>query len=380
MAPRNFCQPLRRPPTIFVGIVAAVLSLWSNSSAQGPDPHKSMSLRSYGGGNTAVDPQVASYTAMGASPADPPSYLPWYASPSPLPSVSAYVGIGGAWGSGNIYNTATNAFPSQAPGTGVLDTGQCSFMCFGSPGRTSHHFFAYGNDVNPPSIMAPGTSYTHYGAAADCTPTPPGQGSCPGGVENQAFGATIQSSPQQQGPFFLAVDGTGNLGVLSDLYAGAAIIAGAGTSTPEPSPSTGSLVSYTGSGRGEILLGSTGALNFVKCDYGETTAHALTCNQKLIDSAGGIRPNGASGGYAPEAFPLGVATPHPLVMSGNCVGVSTTALCTFPNSFSFSDTSYNCTVSAIGTSGVTESYAKTSSSSITIYSSRISTFTYICMR
>jgi hypothetical protein len=221
---------------------------------------------------------------------------------------------------------------------------------------------------------------THYGAAADCTPAPPGKSSCPGGIENQAFGVTVFSSPQPQGPFFAALDGDGNLGILDDVYAGAAIVAGAGTSTSEPSPSAGSLVSYTGAGTGDILLGSAGTLNYVKCDYGETTAQALTCDQQLVVGSGGIRPNGASGGYAPEAFPLGLATPHPQVLSGNCIAVTTSALCTFPNSFSFADTSYNCTITAIGTSGVAESYAKTSSASITIHASRVATFTYICMR
>jgi hypothetical protein len=158
MLARIFRQPLRRPLTISFGILAAVLSAWSGSSAQGPDLHQNATSRSAPGGSVAVDLQVVPSAVMSVSPADPPSYLPWYNSPSPLPATSAYVGVGGAWGSGNIYNTATNAFPDQTPGTGMLNTGKCYFMCFGAPGTSSHHFLAHGNDVNPPSITGPGTS------------------------------------------------------------------------------------------------------------------------------------------------------------------------------------------------------------------------------
>lgn len=54
--------------------------------------------------------------------------------------------------------------------------------------------------------------------------------------------------------------------------------------------------------------------------------------------------------------------------------------CTFPNGFDFGDTSYNCTISVQGTAGAADSYVKTSSTKITIYSSVNAKFSYTCMR
>jgi hypothetical protein len=101
-------------------------------------------------------------------------------------------------------------------------------------------------------------------------------------------------------------------------------------------------------------------------------------------AVGGVQPNsasaGGSGGYAPEAFPLGVDAQHPQILTGSCTVTTPSAACTFPNSFAFGDTSYNCAISALGTTAPADSYARTSMTQITIYSSVNSTFSYTCMR
>lgn len=256
-----------RPPThrlqrlvIMLGVLIAVVSLYLSASANGSGKSSGVSR-----------------VALSDLPEDPPSYLPWATSVLPIVTPSPYVGIGGAWGAGNIYNTGINAFEYQPPGTGILDTGLCYFACFGSPGAPSHHYLAYGNDVNTPHPGSTGISYTHHGAADDCP------GECPGGISNQAFGVTVMVSPLPvtNDGFFVAVDGNGNFGVITNLFAGSTIIAGAGDGSPNPVPSysQGSLVSYTGAGQGDVLLGS--ASNYAKCDYGETTASTLTCNAPL---------------------------------------------------------------------------------------------------
>jgi hypothetical protein len=325
----------------------------------------------------------SSESSAADSPTDPPSYLPWYtAIPSPFPTASAYVGVGGAWGAANVYNTGVNAFGAQAPGTGVLNTGRCYFLCFGAPGRASHHFLAYGNDVVPPVSPGPGTSYTHNGAADDCTlPTPPPAFSvCPGGIANQVFGVSVTPTTTPGG-YLVALDGNGNLGVLTNLYAGAAVVAGAGFSTPEPSPAPGSLVSYTGIGSGDFILGSSATGTSVKCDFGETTMNTVTCNRPFVVSNGGIQPDGATGGYIPVAFPIGIGTPHPQILSASCT-VTGSGACTFPNGFTFGDTTYQCTVSAQGTTPVADSYVRDSASQISIYTGLATskTISYICMR
>jgi hypothetical protein len=275
-------------------------------------------------------------SASGSAPADP-AYLPWYTS-VPTPLAGAYVSLAGAFAAGNFYNTSTAGGPV---GTGILDTGECHFVCFGAPGAAAHHLLTYGNDVNTPGPDATGASYTHNGAPDDCTSsTPPPTYECPGGIRNQVFGVTVNASPEPRGGGYVAtVDESGSFGALRNLYAGAAVIAGAGTGTPEPSPSAGSLVSHTGAGTGDILLGSAGAGNYVKCDYGETVTGKLVCDQPLVISSGGIQPNGPSNGFVPEAYPLGVTTPHPQIMSGSCTITGPSGACMFPNGFSFADTS-----------------------------------------
>jgi hypothetical protein len=322
------------------------------------------------------------------SSAGPAGYLPWYSSvPSPLPD--AYVSIGGAWGAPNIYNThfSTN-YPPEVPGTGMLNTGRCSFICFGAPGVESHHYVAYGNDVDPG-----GSSDAHLGAPDDCGSL------CPGGVPNNVFSITVDFSPTPSpGPFFVSQDGAGDLAVLGNLSSAQAVVAGAGSGLAAPSPSPGSLVSHGAPGKGNVVLGN--ASTYVSCDYGGTSAGNLTCSQSFnimlgSESAGfassgaawamgGVRPNsgssGGSGGYVPEAFPDGLPTPHPQILSGSCT-VLGSGSCGFPNGFAFADTTYNCTVSAQGLTPLSDSYAK-STTSITIHSGALltTTFSYICVR
>lgn len=433
--------------------------------------------------------------SSGETPLDPPSYVTWYNTTSPWPSpiTSAYVGIGGALGAGNIYNTATNGFAT--PGTGSLGTGECAFLCFGAPGTASANVVLFGNDVKAHSFSA-------LGAPDDCSgSTAP---LCPGGIGDSVFAVEYYESSSATQSVFLAIDKNAHFAVLNGFYAGGAIVAGAGLGTPAPvpSPTTGSLVSYTGTpaspNTGDVLLGSSAS--YVKCDYGETTGGVLTCNQPFVASsgltgdcgttlsttscrfltgggpqslflgqsssnyneggflfdgasdidigagayasfsggvgscctatqtqaslvqltnngnginffynsgltigntftptavaginasstiwaAGGVQPNsttaGGSGGYAPEAFPLGAAEQHPQILSGSCGVTAPLTLCTFPNSFEFSDTGYNCTISAQGASALSASYVKTSAMAITIYSGSGATFSYTCMR
>jgi hypothetical protein len=367
MSARDSSQPLKYAATLLAAVAIALLGVSTNAS------------RSKGSATASREPLTARAN-------DPGGYLPWSSAPSPLPMISAYVGIGGAWGAGNTYNTATNAFmPTQAPGSGMLDTDQCYFVCFGTPAKASHHYIVYGNDISS-------TFFTHLGAADDC-----GHGqfsSCPGGINNQVLGVSVDSEPD---PYFAAVDGRGNVGVLAGLYAASAVVAGA--SSTAPTPSAGSLVSHTGASEGDVLLGSTGSGNDVKCDFGETQLSTLTCNEPLVIvgsgatsagingsgvvwATGGVQPNGSSGGYAPEAFPLGVATAHPQMLSGSCT-VTGSAMCTFPNHFAFLDSTYTCTVTAQGTTALATGYANDSATQITIYTgSPVATenVSYICIR
>jgi hypothetical protein len=320
---------------------------------------------------SAKDTNTRSASANSAliaqAPTPIPTYIYWYpSSPSPWPAPipSANAAINAAFGAGNVYNTGAGGFGSSS-GLDILGTGSCNFLCFGARGVASHHVLAYGNDYQS------GVSFTTQGAPDDCG------SSCPGGVPNQIYSITLQSSPFVNDGYIVALDAKGNLGVYNNIIAGAALIAGAGDGSPEPSPTPGSLVSHTGLGKGEVLLGSSG--NYARCDYGETANGVVNCNQPV--AAQGVQPNGTSGGYAPEAFPLGQATAHPQILSGSCTaGAGLGTLCTFPNSFAFADTTYNCTVSPLSSSPIATSYIKTSDTAITIYASVAANFSYICMR
>lgn len=300
-----------------------------------------------------------------------PGFIPWYyASPSPWPTpvASANAAIAQSFGAGTFYNTSGT--------TGMLNSAGCFFICYGAPGSASHHMLAYGNDTDS-------SAYTSQGAPDDCTDHLMVH-QCPGGIENQVFSITQHAVSAPNEGFFVSLDQNANFAVFNNVIAGNAIIAGPGTGTPEASPiPSGALVSYSGAGKGNLLLGS--ASDFLTCDYGKTLATTFTCDKAFVaagvtSSTGGVRPNGSSGGYAPEAFPLGVASQHPQVLSGSC-SVSSSTTCTFPNSFAFPDTAYNCTISGQGTTALSDSYVKTSTTQITIHDSLITvvTFSYICM-
>lgn len=169
--------------------------------------------------------------------------------------------------------------------------------------------------------------------------------------------------------------------VYGQVRAGSAVVAGVGDGTPEPSPvPPGALVSYGGAGKGYLVLGS--ASDYMACDYGSSATAVYTCDKPLAiaSPSGGIRPNGLVGGYAPEVFPDGAKVPHPQIVSGSCT-VSGPTLCTFGSSFAFADVNYNCTVTAQGAGGATASYAKTTSSGITIYYTSVTgvVFSYMCI-
>jgi hypothetical protein len=305
-----------------------------------------------------------------------PGFIPWYyisPSPWPTPVASAFAAIGGAFGAAYIYNSGTNPLNTASPGSNFINnTTGCYFLCYGTPGQSAHHVLVYGNDVTS-------TSYTSQGAPDDCDR--PMFHHCPGGVFDQVFSITVTASGVPNLGYFAAMDGNADWGVFGNLRAGGAVIAGTGVTMPEPSPiPSGALVSYGGSGKGYLLLGSSA--DYLTCDYGVATAGALTCNKPLIiaSPSGGIRPNGSSGGYAPEVFPNGLPTSHPTMVSGSCL-VSGPTLCTFPNSFSFPDTGYNCTATAQGSSQPGSSYVKSNATQITLYSTSVSgiTYSYICI-
>jgi hypothetical protein len=322
-----------------------------------------------------------------------PNYIPFYTSvPSPIPS--AYAAIGAAFGAANVYNTN---LPS---GIGILNTQKCNFLCYGAPGVASSGVVVMGNDVSS------GNSFTTLGAPDDCNA--PGSGPCPAGIADNVFAIESWRSPAGPPAVLVAINQLAQLGVSNGIYAAGPIVAGAGTPTPFPSPGEtpspmypsprpGSLVSFTGIGRGELLLGS--ASDFVKCDYGESATSMLTCNKPVavmvggngagigadgtVWASGGVRPHstagGGSGGYAPEAFPDGAPTQHPQIVTGSCSVNAPSSSCTFPNGFTFADGSYECTVSAQGSYAVSSSFEKSSNATIVVHTNESATFSYTCM-
>jgi hypothetical protein len=207
-----------------------------------------------------------------------PMYVTWYyATPTPTPSPisSAYAAIGGALGAGNVYNTATNGFGTN--GTAMINTTQCYFLCYGSPGLISSNVIAVGNDVSA-------NSFTTIGAPDDCT-TSTGR-LCPAGISDQVLSIESFAAPTATPTVLVAIDPSADFAVYNNIYAGGAVLAGAGRSATSPnpvlpSPSPGSLVSNTGTGTGDVLLGSSGAGNYIKCDFGESKGGDLTCNAPL---------------------------------------------------------------------------------------------------
>ncbi|HVN69790.1 MAG TPA: hypothetical protein VMU38_09100 [Candidatus Binatia bacterium] len=217
-----------------------------------------------------------------STPTPGPVYWYYENSPTPSPYPSAWAAINGAFAAGIVYNTGTGGSGSLN-GLDVVDTGLCNFLCFGKRGTKSSAVFVLGNDHD----TAHSTSLTILGAPDDCTTH------CPGGVQNNVYGITLYENGSNT--YLAAVDGSGNLGIYNNVIAGATIVAGG---TPYPSPTaSGSLISHTGAGKGELLLG--GSANYVRCDYGETTASVLTCNAPVTVTAPLMAAESASSSTGP---------------------------------------------------------------------------------
>ena len=304
--------------------------------------------------------------------AQAPNYIPWYGPsppPWPTPITGANAGIEGAFAAGNIYNSGAGGTGSQS-GLDVLNTAACNFLCFGKRGTASVRVLIFGNDYDS-------ESYTEIGAPDACSPH------CPGQITNEAFGLSIQAAdpaPTNAG-HFLAVDGRGELGVASNIAAGGAVIAGAGDGTPSaspyPSPNFGLLVSRTGTGQGDVLLGSSGSGNYVKCDYGETTPGSLTCGAPLWSVstgsvAGPVPPCYQNGGTSCNSTFHSVKNTTGLTittsgacsnntwcsLSGNTIALSSSAV--------FSDTYYACALSSSSTTNLSLTVNAQTTSSFTI--------------
>ncbi len=215
------------------------------------------------------------FIAQVPTPGPTPGPIYWYynTSPTPSPIPGAWAAINGAFAAGNVYNTGTGGSGSSSSGLGVLNTLLCNFLCFGAPGSPSPAVFVLGNDHD----TAHRTSLTILGAPDDCGTQ------CPGGVLNNVYGITLYENSSYS--YFAAVDGSGNLGIYNNVIAGETVVAGEANASPYPSPtaSGGSLISQTGAGTGELLLGDSA--NYVRCDYGETTTGVLTCNAPVTVTA-----------------------------------------------------------------------------------------------
>ncbi len=290
-----------------------------------------------------------------------PNYIPWYTPPPaspwpdpwPAPIPSAYAAIDGAFAAGIVYNTGSGGTGSNS-GFDTYITNKCNFICFGKPGTASTNVFVYGNDFNS-------TAFTEIGAPDDCT------GHCPGSIVNNVFGVTVnaQPSPVNSG-YFVSVSGKGNLGIYNDIVAGASVIAGAGTApNPYPSPTTagGSLVSYTGTGTGELRMGS--AADYVRCDYGATTTDVLTCNAPLMaaktttSAPGPVAPcYDGSGNACGSTFhtvkaaasgTFGITTGTSGCAANSWCSSLTNATISLSGAAVFSDGNYACTLSSSST-------------------------------
>lgn len=128
---------------------------------------------------------------------------------------------------------------------------------------------------------------------------------------------------------------------------------------------------------GEINLG--GSTQSCYLNYGITAATALNVGCAIL-TGNGVQPNGNGNGYTPTLQPLGVAQPHPRSVTGECSVTTPSTACTLAGAFAFADTTYTCVVTAEGTTSATVSYAKTSTTQITIYSGTSATFSYFCTR
>lgn len=308
--------------------------------------------------------------------------IDWFYSPSPgtpwpSPIASANAGIQGAFAAGNVYDSGFLGF-GHPSGLQMLLTGKCNFVCFGAPGHESHHIAAFGSDFTP----APGnlTAFVHFGAADDCESADHSD-TCPGHIANQIFGLTLAPTPRPTSSgFYVAVDGQGDMGAAGNVVAGAAVLAGAGNgvagSTPYPSPSSGSLVSRTGSGEGDVILGDSG--NYIKCDYGETKLGSVTCNSPLWSAvsisslAGPVPPCYQGSGTSCNS------TFH-IVKNVSNLGIQTSVVCanntwcllihnvvSLSSSAVFASNNYNCSLSSSATMKLSLTVNAQSATSFTI--------------
>ena len=226
------------------------------------------------------------------------------------------------------------------------------------------------NDLttNKTPITLGGTS---SGYTFDCLATLPAECALlTGGAQGSLFVA--ESDDLTKGGFI--VNGPTSLSLSSGAYAN-------GGPCCTATQVQASRVQVTDSGAGIIFYynsGLTAGNTFTPTEIGGINSAST------LWATGGVQPNsasaGGSGGYSPEAFPLGVAEQHPKILSGSCSVTAPSTVCTFPNGFMFADTTYNCAVSAEGTGAVADSYTATTDTSITIYSATTSTFSYICTR
>jgi hypothetical protein len=311
--------------------------------------------------------------AQGATPT-PNGYIPYWNGYTPNPVPGANAGIEDAFAAGNVYDSGALGLPGGHPsGLGMLQTGLCNFVCFAGPSDKSHHIVAFGSDSGPDV-----TAFSHFGAANNCDPT------CAGQIKNEAFGITLAPTPRptNDGHYF-EVDYQGDLGVASKVDAGAAVIAGTGDgvagSTPYPSPSSGSLVSHTGPGTGDVLLGDSS--NYVKCDYSETTPGSLTCGAPLWSAAS---PSASPGPVPPCYQNVGTActsTFHNVKNTAD-LGIKTSltappcannAWCVLTNnvislssSAVFASNNYGCSLSSFSTIKLTFTVNAQSTTSFTI--------------
>jgi hypothetical protein len=226
----------------------------------------------------------------------------------------------------------------------------CNYVCFGERGTKSHHALAFGSDYNA-------YAFTHQGSAHDHTVA---------SIWNQLYNVStsVSEEPGKVTEHYLAIDDTGNLGVQNNLIAGSTVVAGEANTNPYPSPTPGggSLISHTGAGTGELLLGDL--TNYVRCDYGETTATVLTCNAPVTITAPLMAAESAtsSTGPAPPAYKQDGTSPAAslhIVKNINPTTVTTNGSCS-PNTWcnlsgnsialssaaEFTSTNYSCALSS----------------------------------
>lgn len=306
-----------------------------------------------GGGKGSVPTQPdGRLLAQVATPTPGPLYWYYNNAPTPSPYPSAWAAINGAFAAGNIYNTGTapGGFGSPPSGLKVLNTGLCDFLCFGAPGHPSHHVLAFGSDYNA-------YSFTHQGAASDHSVA---------GILNQVYAVAVFVSGSPDELHYVAIDGNGNFGVDNNVIAGATVVAGQANTNPYPSPTPGggSLVSHTGAGTGELLLGDSA--NYVRCDYGETTTSVLTCNgfvtvrapltaaESATSSTGPVPPGYAQDGTnTAGSFHIVKNTTDPGVKISSMVSCAPKTWCSLTNNSialssaaQFTSTNYSCALSS----------------------------------